>query len=150
MGEVNYRSILFLLGISTLLTGLIGLSETLMPSKTALDAGTTVIRFFGPVLIGLGVVLIGLGRKVSKKARPSPRALLLSGLISMASPGMIWFAGSKLASIDSALWAPMVAAATLLLALPGVGLTLGGLRRIGQTRPAEPPPLPAPKVRRRR
>jgi hypothetical protein len=62
---------------------------------------------------------------------------------------LIWVTGAIAAPEDGAIWAPIVAVASVLLALPGFGMLFGGIRRLGEA-PAPRPPVQPSKVKRRK
>lgn len=150
MGQMSSRTLLTILSVCTLALGLVGLSETIHPSKTALGASTMAIRLFGPVVLVVGAALFLIARRIPRKAYPRARTLVFTGIIAMLAPLVIWLAGAILAPDDGAIWAPMVAVATFLLAMPGFGMLFGGVRRLGEPAPEPRSSVPVTKVRRRR
>jgi len=150
MGQMSLRTLLTILSVCTLALGCVGLSETIHPSKTALDASSLTIRLFAPVLLVVGAALFVYRRRFPRKVKPSPRALAAIGGLCVAAPLVIWLAGAVGAPEDGAIWAPIVAVASVLLALPGFGMLFGGIRRLGEA-PAPPrPPVQSGKVKRKR
>lgn len=150
MGQMSWRTLVTILSVCTLALGLVGLSETVHPTRTALGPSSLAIRLFGPVIAAVGLGLFAMSRRVAKKAYPRPVPLVVTGLLALASPFAIWIAGALLAPDDSAIWAPMVAVASFLLALPGAGMAFGGLRRLREPDPAPARPGPPARVKRRR
>lgn len=150
MGQMTTRTLVTILGVCTLVLGAVGLSETINPSKTALGTASLAIRLFAPILLTVGVALFVASRRISRRLKPSPLALTITGAASVMAPAVIWVAGALAAPQDGAIWAPMVAVAAMLLALPGFGMCFGGLRRMREPRPEPRPTAPATKVRRRK
>jgi hypothetical protein len=151
LGELTSRALGAIIGLAMAIVGVVGMSETIHPTKTSLSASTLAVRLFGPILLVTGLAVFALARRIPAKRRPTPLQLVLVGAASALTPGVIWIAGSSLANRDSAFWAPVVAAGLLLLTVPGLGMAIGGTRRLFErdATPSHPAP-PAPKVRRRK
>ncbi|MBM3496349.1 MAG: hypothetical protein FJX72_18805 [Armatimonadetes bacterium] len=151
MGELTSRTLAFIVGVAMIIVGVVGMSETVHPTKTALAASTLTVRLFGPVLIGLGALVLVASKRIPPKRRPSAGTLTITGLVTALIPAAIWGAGVGLARQDSAFWAPVVAAGLLLLTVPGLGMALGGARRLGgKQADVGHTAQPAAKVRRRK
>lgn len=150
MGQMSWRMLITILSVCTVALGLVGLSETIHPSKTSLGPSSVAIRLFGPIILTAGSALFVVSRRIPKKMYPRPIPLVVTGLLAVASPFALWVAGAILAPEDGARWAPMVAVASFLLALPGVGMVFGGVRRLREPEPVHARATPAPKVKRRR
>lgn len=150
MGQMSWRTLMTILSVCTLALGLVGLSETIHPSKTALGPSSLAIRLFGPVILAVGITLLVSSRRIPRKSYPRPVPLVVTGVLSFASPFVLWTAGALLAPQDGAIWAPMVAVASFLLGLPGVGMAFGGLRRLREPEPAVQRATPATRVKKRR
>lgn len=149
---MTWRTLLTILSACVGAVGIVGLSETIHPSKTALEASSLAVRLFGPVFLAVAAGLFAAGRALPKKATPGPASLALLGLLAMLFPGLIWLAGAVLAPEDGARWAPMVAVGTFLVAMPGFGMFFGGLRRLRQPEPQQTTRRPSEgrRVRTRR
>jgi len=150
MGQMTTRTLLYILSFCTLALGLIGLSEAIHPSRTALGVSSPATRAFGPVIVAVGAGLFVAARRTNRKAVPKPAFLVWVGLGAMLVPVVIWAAGTFLAPVDSAVWLPMVAVAGILIALPGFGMFFGGLRRVREPASQTGSSAPVTKVKRRR
>lgn len=151
MSELTTRSLAVIIGVCMVIVGIVGMSETLMPTKTALRPSTVTVRLFGPTIGALGALLLAASRRMPRKRRPTAPALALTGLATALIPAAIWTAGATLANEDSAFWAPSVAAGLLLLTVPGIGMAFGGIRRLKEGRSAPPtPPQPVTRIKRRK
>jgi len=150
MGQMSWRHLLTIVSLCTMALGLVGLSETIHPSRTALGASSLAIRLFGPVILIAGIALFAASRRIPKRAYPRASALVATGALTVAAPFVLWLAGVLLAPEDGAIWAPMIAVALFLLALPGVGMLFGGLRRLREPEVQPKVAQPVSKVRKRR
>ena len=151
MSELSTRGLAVIIGVCMLIVGIVGMSETVLPTKTALAPSTVTVRLFGPAIAALGAAILLASRRMPKKKRPTARALALTGIVTALIPAAIWTAGAMLAVEDSAFWAPSVAAGLLLLTIPGLGMAFGGIRRLkeARTEPASSP-QPVARVKRRK
>jgi len=151
LGELTSRALCSIVGIALIIVGVVGMSETVLPTKTSLAPSTMAVRIMGPATALLGVGLFMFGRTVPRKHRPSPMVLTIAGTAITLAPALIWTYGAALAREDAAFWAPAVAAALLVLTVPGLGMAIGGLRRLGRHVPEPSRPVqPGPKVKRRK
>jgi hypothetical protein len=137
--------------VALIIVGIVSMSETVLPTKTSLAPATLTVRVMGPVIGILGAIVLMAARRIPRKLKPSPQALTVYGALTALAPGGIWGIGAAFAEQDSAFWAPAVAAALLLLTVPGLGMAIGGARRLGRhavepTRPAQA----GPKIKRRK
>lgn len=137
MGEMTSRVLAYIVGTSLLIMGVVQLSELVHPSGTALGASSGWVTGFAAGFVVIGIGVIAAGRRIPKRARPKPLTLTLAGLASAAAPFVVWVAATFLAPKDAAVWGPIVAIGLFVMTVPGVGMLIGGLRRIGQA-PAPP------------
>ncbi|NLI01638.1 MAG: hypothetical protein GX446_19380 [Chthonomonadales bacterium] len=151
MSELTSRGLATIIGVCLVIVGIVGMSETILPTKTALMPSTLTVRLFGPILVALGALVLGASRRIPKKARPSAAALAATGVATALLPAAIWAAGATLAFQDSAFWVPAVAAGLLLLTVPGIGMAFGGIRRLTSAPHEAPrPSQPTTRVKRRK
>ena len=151
MGELSVRALTVIVATGLIIVGIVSMSETVLPSKTSLAPSTAVVQLMGPVIALIGAGVFMFGRTIPRKRRPTPAVLTGCGTLAALVPVVIWGAGFVFAREDSAFWAPAVAAVLLLLTVPGLGMAIGGARRLGK-QPAEPtrPGQGGPRVKRRR
>ncbi len=151
MGELTSRALSGIVAVALVIVGIVAMSETILPTKTSLAPSTLVVRLMGPALAVVGLGLFMYGRTIPRKLRPSAATLTIAGAVTALVPGAIWGVGAAFAREDSAFWAPAVAAALLVLTVPGLGMAIGGARRLGRHAP-EPsrPTQSGPKIKRRK